>query len=110
MMKRKFATQNQETRQIFLVRVSGKSCPNPDCDDGVLEIQVCRGHCGYPVTHFWRHVANYGILFQVKISWNIDGHSLDGYQTLGVIPKEELGEILHAFMKWDFGLSGMWNC
>ena len=69
----------------------------------MLEIQVCRGHCGYPVTHFWRHVANYGILFQVKISWNIDGHSLDGYQTLGVIPKEELGEILHAFMKWDFG-------
>ena len=36
-----------------------------DCNGGTLEIQVCRGHCGYPVTHFWRHVTNYGILFQV---------------------------------------------
>lgn len=43
----------------------GKICPNMDCD-GILEIQSCRGHCGYPVTHFWRHVANHGILFQAK--------------------------------------------
>ena len=51
--------------------ISGKICPNLDCD-GVLEIQVCRGHCGYPVTHFWRHVPNYGILFQV-IHMEING-------------------------------------
>ena len=43
----------------------GKVCPNMDCD-GVLEIQACRGHCGYPVTHYWRHVPNHGIFFQVK--------------------------------------------
>ena len=34
--------------------------------DGFLEIQACRGHCGYPVTHFWRYVESIpGILFQV---------------------------------------------
>ena len=71
----------------------GKPCPNPVCN-GVLEIQVlcnnqnislrflealkgvwnyyfhslqaCRGHCGYPVTHFWRHVGDVAILFQTK--------------------------------------------
>ncbi|XP_059088854.1 transcription factor glial cells missing-like [Tigriopus californicus] len=43
----------------------GKVCPNLECD-GILEIQSCRGHCGYPVTHFWRHVPNLGILFQAK--------------------------------------------
>jgi len=25
----------------------------------------CRGHCGYPVTHFWRH-TEYAIFFQAK--------------------------------------------
>ena len=44
--------------------ISGKVCPNLTCD-GILEIQACRGHCGYPVTHFWRHVPSLGILFQV---------------------------------------------
>ncbi|XP_040567339.2 uncharacterized protein [Lepeophtheirus salmonis] len=43
----------------------GKLCPNSVCD-GILEIQPCRGHCGYPVTHFWRHVSDFGILFQAK--------------------------------------------
>ena len=43
----------------------GKTCPNLTCD-GYLEIQACRGHCGYPVTHFWRHVPSLGILFQAK--------------------------------------------
>ena len=26
---------------------------------------ACRGHCGYPVTHFWRH-CNGGVYFQAK--------------------------------------------
>lgn len=25
----------------------------------------CRGHCGYPVTHFWRH-TEHAIYFQAK--------------------------------------------
>lgn len=33
--------------------------------NGRLEIQACRGHCGYPVTHFWRHTQN-AIYFQAK--------------------------------------------
>lgn len=32
---------------------------------GRLEIQPCRGHCGYPVTHFWRRSGN-TIFFQAK--------------------------------------------
>ena len=43
----------------------GKPCPNPSCV-GVLESQACRGHCGYPVTHFWRHVGDIAIFFQAK--------------------------------------------
>ena len=46
--------------------LSGKVCPNLNCD-GYLEVQPCRGHCGYPVTHFWRHVHSIGILFQVRL-------------------------------------------
>ena len=42
----------------------GKPCPNPTCS-GILEPQPCRGHCGYPVTHFWRHVGEIAIFFQV---------------------------------------------
>ncbi|KAJ6649254.1 Transcription factor glial cells missing [Pseudolycoriella hygida] len=42
----------------------GKQCPNRNCT-GRLEIQPCRGHCGYPVTHFWRHTDN-AIYFQAK--------------------------------------------
>ncbi|CAG7838500.1 unnamed protein product [Allacma fusca] len=42
----------------------GKPCPNPRCS-GRLEILSCRGHCGYPVTHFWRHTEN-AIFFQAK--------------------------------------------
>ena len=46
--------------------MQGKVCPTLMCD-GFLEIQACRGHCGYPVTHFWRYVESIpGILFQVK--------------------------------------------
>ena len=30
--------------------------------------QACRGHCGYPVTHFWRHVGEIAIFFQVAFS------------------------------------------
>ncbi|KAH8395168.1 hypothetical protein KR222_004030, partial [Zaprionus bogoriensis] len=42
----------------------GKQCPNRNCT-GRLEIQPCRGHCGYPVTHFWRRAGN-AIYFQAK--------------------------------------------
>lgn len=42
----------------------GKPCPNRNCG-GRLEVLNCRGHCGYPVTHFWRH-TKYGVLFQAK--------------------------------------------
>lgn len=42
----------------------GKQCPNRSCD-GRLEILPCRGHCGYPVTHFWRHTSE-AIFFQAK--------------------------------------------
>lgn len=42
----------------------GKQCPNRRCD-GRLEILPCRGHCGYPVTHFWRHTGE-AIFFQAK--------------------------------------------
>lgn len=42
----------------------GKQCPNRRCD-GKLEILPCRGHCGYPVTHFWRHTSE-AIFFQAK--------------------------------------------
>lgn len=43
----------------------GKPCPNRLCKLGRLEILPCRGHCGYPVTHFWRHTSN-AIFFQAK--------------------------------------------
>ncbi|CAH0754394.1 unnamed protein product [Bemisia tabaci] len=42
----------------------GKPCPNRQCT-GRLEILACRGHCGYPVTHFWRH-TDHAIFFQAK--------------------------------------------
>ena len=63
----RYSTFYKESIRSFLEynQSTGKVCPNLDCD-GILEIQACRGHCGYPVTHFWRHVANYGILFQVR--------------------------------------------
>lgn len=35
------------------------------CTTGKLDIRPCRGHCGYPVTHFWRSTAN-AIFFQAK--------------------------------------------
>ena len=41
----------------------GKPCPNRKCS-GRLEVMPCRGHCGYPVTHFWRH-TEFAIFFQV---------------------------------------------
>lgn len=43
----------------------GKPCPNRSCNGGRLEVLPCRGHCGYPVTHFWRHTKN-AIFFQAK--------------------------------------------
>ena len=49
----------------IMIYLKGKVCPNMNCE-GILEIQACRGHGGYPVTHFWRHVSTLGILFQVS--------------------------------------------
>ncbi|KAF2352864.1 Transcription regulator GCM domain [Trinorchestia longiramus] len=42
----------------------GRPCPNKQCG-GRLELLPCRGHCGYPVTHFWRH-TEHAIFFQAK--------------------------------------------
>ncbi|XP_021350495.1 uncharacterized protein LOC110448533 [Mizuhopecten yessoensis] len=42
----------------------GKACPNSRCS-GRLELMSCRGHCGYPVTHFWRNLHG-AIYFQAK--------------------------------------------
>ena len=43
---------------------TGKSCPNLKCS-GKLELMTCGGHCGYPVTHFWRQTGHY-LFFQAK--------------------------------------------
>ena len=51
-------------KSIINSLTTGKPCPNPNCN-GVLELTPCRGHGGYPVTHFWRHIHN-RIYFQAK--------------------------------------------
>uniref|UniRef100_A0A182W7P4 GCM domain-containing protein n=1 Tax=Anopheles minimus TaxID=112268 RepID=A0A182W7P4_9DIPT len=43
----------------------GRACPNRHCKAGRLEVLPCRGHCGYPVTHYWRHTEK-AIFFQAK--------------------------------------------
>lgn len=43
----------------------GRACPNRNCKNGRLEVLPCRGHCGYPVTHYWRHTDK-AIFFQAK--------------------------------------------
>ncbi|XP_053691809.1 transcription factor glial cells missing-like [Sabethes cyaneus] len=43
----------------------GRACPNRNCKNGRLEVLPCRGHCGYPVTHYWRHTER-AIFFQAK--------------------------------------------
>ncbi|KXJ75070.1 hypothetical protein RP20_CCG012372 [Aedes albopictus] len=43
----------------------GRACPNRSCKNGRLEVLPCRGHCGYPVTHYWRHTDK-AIFFQAK--------------------------------------------
>lgn len=50
--------------QNFFYSCIGKPCPNRMCT-GRLEIMPCRGHCGYPVTHFWRETGN-AMFFQAK--------------------------------------------
>ena len=50
--------------EYFTIYFLGKPCPNPNCD-GHLELCPCRGHCGYPVTHFWRHTTR-AVFFQSK--------------------------------------------
>ena len=49
---------------LFHLYFIGKTCPNPKCN-GKLELMACGGHCGYPVTHFWRKTNGY-IFFQAK--------------------------------------------
>ena len=49
---------------FFFLKTKGKPCPNRRCS-GRLEIIACRGHCGYPVTHFWRH-TDHAVFFQSK--------------------------------------------
>jgi len=49
---------------ISLLCMTGKMCPNPNCS-GILDLLPCRGHSGYPVTHFWRHHRG-AIYFQSK--------------------------------------------
>jgi hypothetical protein len=51
---------------VFFIffKTKGKPCPNRRCN-GRLEIIACRGHCGYPVTHFWRH-TEHAVFFQSK--------------------------------------------
>ena len=80
----------------IMIYLKGKVCPNMTCD-GILEIQACRGHGGYPVTHFWRHVSTLGILFQVSeflvqfvnscfsVLFDITSDSKKPGQTTGVI-------------------------
>lgn len=43
----------------------GKRCPRQPKCTGRLELRPCRGHSGYPVTHFWRHVHG-KVFFQAK--------------------------------------------
>lgn len=54
---------NQEIIILFL-STAGKPCPNRECN-GRLEIMPCKGHSGYPVTHFWRH-TEFAVFFQAK--------------------------------------------
>lgn len=65
----------------------GKPCPNRKCA-GRLEVLACRGHCGYPVTHFWRH-TEFAIFFQVR-------HSS--------LPVTRRGRALRTLMRHDFWL------
>ena len=50
--------------ECYVFNVAGRPCPNERCT-GTLELLPCRGHCGYPVTHFWRN-AHGAIYFQAK--------------------------------------------
>ena len=75
---------------------AGKPCPNLDCEGGILEIQPCRGHCGYPVTHFWRHVAGYGILFQAK---GFHDHPRPSTKSTGLSLKRKMVKIFTVLKK-----------
>nr|CAD7571112.1 unnamed protein product [Timema californicum] len=69
----------------------GKPCPNRQCT-GRLEIQPCRGHCGYPVTHFWRH-TDHAIFFQVStplLSTHTLPLPLETYKTLHLLPNQHI--------------------
>ncbi|KAL3317014.1 Glial cells missing [Cichlidogyrus casuarinus] len=45
-------------------RQEGKQCPKSNCN-GTIYMRRCRGHEGYPVTHFWREVGS-TVYFQAK--------------------------------------------
>lgn len=57
-----------------------KPCPNRKCN-GKLEVQPCRGHCGYPVTHFWRH-TEFAIFFQVSLHLGFHLQKINFYNCL----------------------------
>ena len=42
---------------VLLVSYTDKPCPTKGCA-GRLRLQPCKGHSGYPVTHFWREMPN----------------------------------------------------
>jgi len=60
-------------RMCVCVTAADRPCPTKGCV-GRLRLRACRGHGGYPVTHFWREVpdprpgmgATTTIFFQAK--------------------------------------------
>lgn len=54
-MRLKIITKQKCTCEYIIMGtyIAGRKCPN-GCG-GVLVMQQCKGHSGYPVTHFWRH-------------------------------------------------------
>lgn len=61
------------------------------CKGGRMQLRPCRGHCGYPVTHFWRHAPG-GVFFQSK---GIHDHerpdlknSAETRRTLGIVGRK----------------------
>ena len=45
------------THHVLLWFAADKPCPTKGCP-GQLRLRPCRGHGGYPVTHFWREVRD----------------------------------------------------
>ncbi|XP_018012269.1 uncharacterized protein LOC108669451 isoform X2 [Hyalella azteca] len=69
----------------------GRPCPNKQCG-GRLELMPCRGHCGYPVTHFWRH-TEHAIFFQAK---GVHDHPRPEAKSTAEARKSVSGKAVHA--------------